>query len=91
MIPARHSSLKTLYTIFRPQTNIGSITAKTVSTRSNPFGDTGSWYFSLGGKLFPQTAVKGDIEAAAEVSKSKGTYRNFSACIDTFDNLIFES
>ena len=70
LIPARYSSLKTLFTIFRLQTNIGAITPKTVSARSNPFGNTGQWYYSIGGKNVPATPVKSATEAAAELYKA---------------------
>jgi len=74
LIPARYSSLKTLFTIFRTGTNIGASTAATISQRVNPIGDTGQWYYSVGGKNIPSTPVKGNAEAFAELSKSLHTF-----------------
>jgi hypothetical protein len=70
LIPARHSSLKTLFTIVRLQENIGAITKSTISERVNIFGDTGQWYFSIGGKNIPSTPAKTNTEAAAELCKA---------------------
>ena len=70
LIPARYSSLKTLFTVFRDQSNIGKKLEKTISERYNFFGDAGQWYFSIGGKNVPTTPVKGNVEAFAELSKA---------------------
>jgi hypothetical protein len=70
LIPARYSSLKTLFTIFRLQSDINLATAKTISSRTNPVTDDGQWYYSIGGKNVPSTPVKSNTEAFAEMSKS---------------------
>jgi hypothetical protein len=70
LIPARYSSLKTHFTIFRLQSNIGLAAAKTISQRANPITDVGQWYYSIGGKNVPSTPVKSDAEAFAELSKA---------------------
>jgi hypothetical protein len=70
LIPARYSSLKTLFTIFRLQSDINLATAKTISSRANPVTDDGQWYYSIGGKNVPSTPVKSNTEAFAEMSKS---------------------
>ena len=70
LIPARYSSLKTLFSIFRLQSNIGLASAKTVSQRANPVSDAGQWYYSIGGKNVPSTPVKSNAEAFAELSKA---------------------
>ncbi len=41
-----------------------------ISERVNLFGDTGQWYFSIGGKNIPSTPVKTNTEAAAELCKA---------------------
>jgi hypothetical protein len=70
LIPARYSSLKTLFTIFRLQSDINKADAKTISARANPVTDAGQWYYSIGGKNVPSTPVKSDTEAYAELAKS---------------------
>jgi hypothetical protein len=70
LIPARYSSLKTLFTIMRLQENVGAYTKKTVTNRVNVFGDAGQWYYSIGGKNIPSTPVKSNTEAAAELCKA---------------------
>jgi len=70
LIPARYSSLKTLFSIFRLQANIGLASTKTVSNRVNPISDAGQWYYSIGGKRVPSTPVKSNAEAIAELSKA---------------------
>jgi len=70
LIPARYSSLKTLFSIFRTQTDIGKASAKTISARVNPVTDAGQWYYSIGGKNVPSTPVKSNTEAYAELSKA---------------------
>ena len=62
------SSLKTLFSIFRLQANIGLASAKTVSQRANPINDAGQWYYSIGGKHVPSNPVKSNVEAFAKLS-----------------------
>jgi hypothetical protein len=70
LIPARYSSLKTLFSIFRIQDNINKDTEKSISARANPITDDGQWYYSIGGKNVPSTPVKSNTEAYAEMSKA---------------------
>jgi len=70
LIPARYSSLKTLFTIFRLQDDINKPGKKTISARANPITDDGQWYYSIGGKNVPSTPVKSNTEAYAEMSKA---------------------
>jgi hypothetical protein len=70
LIPARYSSLKTLFTIIRETDKIATHTTRSISARSNLFGDAGSWYYSIGGKNIPSTPVKTNTEAAAEMCKA---------------------
>ena len=72
IIPARYSSLKTLFTIMRLQENIGTggHTKKTITNRTNPFGDGWQWYFIIGGRNIPSAPVKANTEAAAELCKA---------------------
>jgi hypothetical protein len=72
LIPARYSSLKTLFSVFRLQSSIGhtDASAKTISARANPITDDGQWYYSIGGKNVPSTPVKSNTEAYAEMSKA---------------------
>ena len=71
LIPARFSSLKTLFTVFRKQGNIGNSSAKTVSERYNPLNSaTAQAYYSIGGRNLPSTPMSSPTEMAAEVSKA---------------------
>ena len=71
LIPARFSSLKTLFTVFRKQSNIGNASAKTVSERYNPLNSaTSQAYYSIGGRNLPSTPMSSSVEMAAEVSKA---------------------
>jgi hypothetical protein len=70
LIPARYSSLKTLFTIVRETAKITTHTERSISGRTNLFGDGGSWYYSIGGKNIPSTPVKTNTEAAAELVKA---------------------
>ena len=71
LIPARYSSLKTLFSVFRLRTDIGKADAKTISSRVSPITDDGQWYYSIGGKNVPSTPVKSNnTEAYAELSKA---------------------
>jgi hypothetical protein len=63
LIPARYSSLMTLFSIFRLQSDIIKADAKTSSSHVNPVTDTGQWYYSIGGKHAPSTPVKFNTEA----------------------------
>ena len=74
LIPARFSSLKTLFTVFRKQSNIAKSSAKTVSERLNPFQSAGEAYFSIGGKNVPSTPMTSSTEMFAEVQKSLHTF-----------------
>jgi hypothetical protein len=69
-IPARYSSLKTLFKVIRETDKITSHTDKSISGRSKLFGDGGSWYYSIGGNNLPSTLVKTNTEAAAELCKA---------------------
>jgi hypothetical protein len=60
-IPARYSSLKTLFTTFQLQDNVNQDDEKSISAQ---------WYYSIGGKNVPSTPVKSNTEAYAEVSKA---------------------
>jgi len=71
LIPARYSSLKTLFTVMRDASYITDPTKKSISARIKPFtGNGAQWYFSIGGKNIPATPIKDDVEAYAELSKS---------------------
>ena len=76
LIPARFSSLKTLFTVFRKQANIGTANAKSISERYNPFGNgsSRSAYFSIGGKNIPSTPITTDTEAFAELAKATHSF-----------------
>ncbi len=71
LIPARYSSLKTLFTIMRLQANIGTgaHTKKTLTNRMNILQDGGQLYYSIGGTNLPSTSVKTSTNAAAELCK----------------------
>jgi hypothetical protein len=73
LIPCKYQSLKTLFTIFRKQSNVGLNTAKVVSERVNPIG-TGSLYYSIAGHNVPATPVRSSAEAYAELCKSMHSF-----------------
>jgi len=72
LIPARDSSLKTLFTIVRDSENLADYTKKSLSARLNLFGEgaNASCYYSIGGKNIPSTPVKTSTVAAAELCKA---------------------
>ncbi len=70
LIPARYSSLKTLFTIVRDSNNLADYTKKSLSARLDLFGETGQHYYSIDGKNIPSTPVKSSTEAAAELCKA---------------------
>eukprot|EP00873_Tetraselmis_striata_P039775 jgi/Tetstr1/460039/TSEL_005359.t1 len=70
LISGNYRSLKTIFSVFRLQGNIGDGTKKTVTLRTNPFGDTGRWQYDVGGQLVPQKPVDSNAEAFAELQKA---------------------
>ena len=70
LIPARFSALKTLFTVARNQTAVVTAIGRSLTLRRNPFLDAGSWYYNVGGRHFPQTPVRRNVEAYAELLKS---------------------
>ncbi len=50
LVPARYSSMKTLFTIVRDSDNLANYSKKSLSARLNLFGETGQWYYTIGGK-----------------------------------------
>jgi len=70
LIPARYSSLKTLFTVIRETTKSTTHTAISISGRTNLFGDAGQWYYSIGGKNISSTPVKFNTKATAKMCKA---------------------
>eukprot|EP00873_Tetraselmis_striata_P025929 jgi/Tetstr1/446193/TSEL_003593.t1 len=68
LIPARFSSLKTLYTIFRKQADLTTAASKSVTSR--PTCGLKNWYYSVSGENIPQTPVREDVESFAELQKA---------------------
>jgi hypothetical protein len=68
LIPARFSSLKTLYTFFRRAASITADASKSVSNRVNP--RLKNWYYQVSGENIPATPVREDVESFAELQKS---------------------
>ena len=58
LIPARYSSLKTLFTVIRETDKITTHTMDSISGRSILFGDSGQWYYLIGGRNLPSTPVR---------------------------------
>jgi len=67
VIPARYSSLKTIFTVVRETTKITTHKTTSISGRTNLFDDIGHHYYSIGEKNIPSTSMKGASEAAAEM------------------------
>jgi hypothetical protein len=57
LIPARYSSLETLFTVVRETAKITTHTVASISGRMHLFGDIGQWYYSIGWKNIPSTSV----------------------------------
>ncbi len=72
LIPARFSSLKTLYTMFRNSADLTATAKRSVSGRVNP-GIT-NWYYQVSGENIPATPVKEDVESFAELQKAFHTF-----------------
>ena len=70
LIPARYSSLKTLFTLVRETTKIGTHTTASIGGRTNLFSDTGQWYYSIGGGKFLSTPAKSYTDVAAELCEA---------------------
>mmetsp|Transcript_36540 Transcript_36540/g.86809 ORF Transcript_36540/g.86809 Transcript_36540/m.86809 type:complete len:452 (+) Transcript_36540:478-1833(+) len=75
LIPARFSSLKTLFSSMRYATTITNSAARSLSGKKNMFVTSaresrGQWYYSIGGKNMPATPVKNTTEAYAELQKA---------------------
>lgn len=69
LIPAKHSSLKTIYGIFRTSANSVSQTAGSVSARYTP-AEGFEYNFRIGSLNVPQQRVRGHEEAWFELLKS---------------------
>eukprot|EP00873_Tetraselmis_striata_P015698 jgi/Tetstr1/435962/TSEL_024843.t1 len=72
LIPARFSSLKTLYTIFRKQADLTPAASKSVSTRTTC--GLKNWYYSVSGENIPQTPVREEVETFAVLMKAMHTF-----------------
>eukprot|EP00873_Tetraselmis_striata_P034641 jgi/Tetstr1/454905/TSEL_041769.t1 len=72
LIPARFSSLKTLYTIFRKHADLTLAASKSVSTRTTC--GLKNWYYSVSGENIPQTPVREEVETFAELMKAMHTF-----------------
>lgn len=72
LIPARFSSLKTLYSIFRLSSDLTAAASKSVSCRVYPSLKT--WYYSISGHNVPATPVREPVEAFAELLKAFHTF-----------------
>ena len=70
LISGNYRSLKTLFSVFRKQSNSGDRSKKSITDRYNPFSDAGRWYYDVGGYHMPQRPVDSDAEAFAELMKS---------------------
>eukprot|EP00873_Tetraselmis_striata_P001624 jgi/Tetstr1/421888/TSEL_012788.t1 len=68
LIPARFSSLKTLYTIFRKHDDLTAAASKSVTSR--PTCGLVNWYYSVSGENIPQTPVREAVESFAELQKA---------------------
>ena len=68
LVPARFSSLKTLYTFFRVQSDVTSATARSVTSR--PYPTLTDWYYQVSGENVPATPVKDTVESFAELLKA---------------------
>jgi hypothetical protein len=69
LIPARFSSLKTLYTMFRPAAGIAYPHRKSVSNRVNP--QLKNWYYQVSGENIPAIPDRENVESFAELQKAQ--------------------
>jgi hypothetical protein len=72
LIPARFSSLKTLYTFFRLQEDVTKKESKSVSAR--PYPTLKNWYYQVSGENIPSTPVRETVESFAELQKALHTF-----------------
>ena len=70
LISSNASSDKTLFTTFRKQLDVRKKESKSLTWRVNPFGDTGSWNYSVPGLRIPAKPVITNVEAYAELQKA---------------------
>ena len=70
LITPHYASLKTLVTVIRETDKITTHTTASISGRSNLFGDSGQWYYSISGTNLPSIPAKTNTEAAAVLCKA---------------------
>ena len=68
LIPARFSSLKTLYTFFRLQEDITKKESRSISAR--PYPNLKNFYYQVSGENIPSTPVRETVESFAELQKA---------------------
>jgi hypothetical protein len=69
LILARFSSLKTLYTMFRPAADITDAHKKSASNRMNPA--LRNWYYQVSGEIISATPVHENVEPFEELEKAQ--------------------
>jgi hypothetical protein len=81
LIPWRTSSMKTLYSIWRPTTNIENYLANFQSARVNPFCELAtsnacSIYLQVGSQSIPQVPIRSTPEIFCELLKANHALQN---------------
>ena len=76
LLSGNFRSVKTLFPIFRLDSNKNAATAKYVTNRSNPIKATSKWACDIAGFKVPQQTALGDVEAFMELRKA---FHNFNS------------
>ncbi len=76
LLSGNFRSVKTLFTIFRLDSNKNSASSKYVTNRTNPILADGSWAYDISGFKVPQQKVVGSVESFMELQKA---FHNFSS------------
>lgn len=82
LIPARFSSLTTLYATMRRQSDAqGDVDTHSLSARQNP--DVSEYHFRIGSSLVPSAPVRGDAQSILELMKTFNSVSNImhKSCI----------
>ena len=82
LIPARFSSLTTLYATLRRQTDAqGAVDTHSISSRQNP--DVEEYQFRVGSELVPSAPVRGNAQSILELMKTFNSVSNImhKSCI----------
>jgi hypothetical protein len=76
LLSGNFTSVKTIFSIFRLQSNRDDKTKKFITGRVNPIQAAGYWSYDIAGMKVPQQRVMGSVETFMELQKA---FHNFSS------------